>query len=126
MQYGPYYANSMSVGGDSGDTYVVVYKGDPDTDEAEQVADFTVTEVQENEYGTLNRAIYAYMREHYPCRIGERHGSLICVDVIEPDVAIWEGCGLQYAEDLDDGSMVLVDTLAFLRMLMRIGRRNKT
>lgn len=126
MQYGQYYVDAMPIGDDSGDTYVVVYKGDPNTDsDAEQEADFTVTATQETESGSLDKAIYGYMREHYPRQIGDRQGSLVCVDVIESDVAVWEGCGLQYAEDLHDGVMTLTDSIAFLSMLGRIGRRKR-
>ena len=123
MQYGRYYIDSMPTQDDTDDDYVVIYACDPnarDFDPArDEVASFTVVQAEKERCG----AVYAYMRDHYPRQIGDRQGSLTCVDVIEPDIAVWEGVGLQYAEDLQTGVMTLTDSLSFLNMLVGIGRR---
>lgn len=70
MKYGKFYVDPVPVGDGSDDTYCRVFPGDPnapgyDADAAE-TDNFTITQTEEQEYGSLDAAIHAYMRQHHP------------------------------------------------------------
>lgn len=70
MQYGKFYVDSMPAGDSSGNTYCRILTGNPNTpgydDRKGEIDNFTVTQDEEQAYGSLDAAITAYMRRYHP------------------------------------------------------------